>query len=175
MTFLKYIFNRTKPCLHNVKELASDRRSEKNLAKAERARPWTVKGARVLSDVGADPSEGRLPDPWNPGDPLRAGASLGAGPTGRTADQSLAWRSPRVSAVLWPRPHGCPRHLAIHSTNADVPRGGKRNLLRTLQFWMLLGVFLSLASPCRHVPSAAQGSGNPRSDADLDASQAHGR
>lgn len=139
MTFLKYIFNRTKPCLHNVKELASDRRSEKNLAEAERARPWTVKGARVLSDAGADPSEGRLPDPWNPGDPLRAGASRGAGLTGRTADQSLAWRSPRLSTVLWPRPHGCPRQLAIHSTNAGettsrAPRGGKRSLLRALRF-----------------------------------------
>lgn len=46
MTFLKYIFNHTKPCLHNVKELASNHRSEKkkNLSKGRKSLALEGKG-----------------------------------------------------------------------------------------------------------------------------------
>lgn len=46
--FLKYVFDPAKPCLHNVKELVSDHRSEKNFAEAETVGPWSAKGSRVL-------------------------------------------------------------------------------------------------------------------------------
>lgn len=36
MTFLKYIFNHTKPCLHNVKELASDHRVKRTLQRQKK-------------------------------------------------------------------------------------------------------------------------------------------
>lgn len=44
---------------------------KRTFAKAERAGPRTMKGACVLSDVGADQGEGRFPDLWD-ADLLRA-------------------------------------------------------------------------------------------------------
>lgn len=106
MTFLKYIFNHTKPCLQNVKELASDHRSEKNFAKTEKVWPQSAKGSCVLFDAQAPGVGGSAQGlmvsflTHRLSGPTISGIVQGAGNTRWTTDWAPALRSSWVSTAL---------------------------------------------------------------------------
>ena len=108
MTLLKYIFNHTKPCLHNVKELAGDHRSEKNFAKAEKVSPGTQR-AVVCSLM---PSHGgglmvSVSDSWNRSPYYVLATAARVGDTRWTSNESPDLRNSPFSTPPWQFLPGC--------------------------------------------------------------------
>ena len=98
----KIHFNHTKPCLHNVKELAEDHKSEKNFAKAEKVSPRTQR-AIVCSMM---PSHGcgltvSFSDSWNQSSYYVPATDPGVGDTRWISNQSPDLRNSPFSTLPW--------------------------------------------------------------------------
>ena len=108
MTFLKYIFNHTKPCLHNVKELAGDHRSEKNFAKAEKVSPGTQRA--VVCSLMPSHECGLMvsfSDSWNQSSYYVPATATRVGDMRWTSSQSPDLRNSPFSTLPWQFLPGC--------------------------------------------------------------------